>query len=219
MRQQHTLRRFVRSGSAFFAALVGVVLLFSATVKASSDRPRAGQGILLLRPAFAEQADSLKTLVLYETPGIRRVAMINAARLPSLSLVLPVPTGVYAVAVMGKRGNWFRLAYDESGREGWIKGRQYWNYYRWTDFLPGCFVRFLPELRASLTEFHQEPYDRSPSLGTIAPGQRMYVMEISNRWAKIRSDNDKHGWIRWCDGNGKLLIALEKFKVQPYQIP
>ncbi len=202
-------RNFAKSGSTYAISLVIFFLLLCSTVLAGSERPRAGIGILILRPAFSEQADTLNALVLYETPGIERVAQVNADRLPSLSLSLSVPSGEYAVAAMGKRGDWFRLAYDDAGREGWIQSRDYWNYYCWPDFLPGRVVVLLPDLQATLSKVHQEPLDTSPPLGSISPGQKIRIIDIRDRWALIRSDDGMIGWIRWCDSNGKLVIALE----------
>jgi SH3-like domain-containing protein len=208
MSLQHIWQSFGGSGRALFVTLLVTILLFASTVRAGSERPRAGQGILLLRPAFAEQAETLKALQLYDSPGIKRVATVNADRLPSLSQVVPVPFGIYAIAVTGKRGNWYRLVYDESGREGWIKARQYWVYYRWPDFLPGRHVALLPDLRASLAEVHLEPLDRSPVQGTVSSGQRLRVIEIRDRWMLVQSDDGKSGWLRWCDSNGMMVVAL-----------
>ncbi len=188
---------------------VVAVLLFCQSVPAASDRPRAGLGILFIRPAFPEQADEMKTIVLYGSPGNDRIAVIDVARLPSLFPSVSPPTGVYAVATTGKRGNWFRLAYDNAGREGWIQGRDFWDYFSWPDFLSGRFAVLLPDLRVSLSEVHQEPLASSPSLGRIASGLRMRILEIRDVWARIRYVDGRSGWLRWCDSNGKLLIAVE----------
>lgn len=209
MSLMHISRNFGKSGSALLIAIASFVLLFYSSVPAASERPRAGIGVLILRPAFTEQSDDLKELVLYESPGIEQIAQVNADRLPSVSLSVAVPSGVYPVAVTGKRGEWFRLAYDDAGREAWIQGRRYWEFYRWTDFLPGRVVTLLPDLRAAFTEVHQEPLDSSPALGSISPGQKLRVVEIRERWALIRSDDGISGWVRWCDGNGKLVIFVE----------
>jgi hypothetical protein len=205
----HISQNFGRSGSALLVAIASVVLLFYSSVPAASERPRAGIGILFLRPAFTEQADDLKELALYESPGIKQIALVNAARLPSMSLSVVVPSGMYPVAATGKSRDWFRLAYDDSGREGWIQGRRYWEFYRWPDFLPGRVVTLLPDLRATFTKVQQQPLDSSPVLGSISPGQKLHVIEIRDRWALIRSDDGTCGWLRWCDGNGKLVILVE----------
>jgi hypothetical protein len=203
-------RNFGKSGSTLFLAALCVVvtLLLCSSVPAASDRPRAGQGVLFLRPAFPEQAEEMKTIVLYETPGIERIDVVDAARLPSLFPSVSPPSGVYAVAATEKRGNWFRVAYDDAGREGWIQARRFWDYFSWSDFLPGRFAVLLPDLRASLTEVHQEPLDDSLSLGRISPGQRMHIVEIRHEWARVRGESGLNGWLRWHDRDGKLLVAV-----------
>ena len=185
-------------------------LLLCSSVPAASDRPRSGLGILFIRPAFPEQADEIKEIVLYEAPGIGHILAVDVTRLPSLSPTLSLPSGEYAVAVTGKRGNWFRIAYDVAGREGWIQGRRFWDFFNWSDFLPGRSVVLLPDLRESSAEVRQEPLDSSPSLGRISSGLKMHILEIRDEWARIRCGDGLTGWFRWCDGNGKLLIAVEE---------
>ncbi|MRR54406.1 MAG: SH3 domain-containing protein [Deltaproteobacteria bacterium] len=209
MSRMHISRNFGRSGSALLVALASVVLFFYSSVQAASERPRAGIGILFLRPAFTEQGDELTKLALYKSPGIEQIAQVNAAHLPSVSLSVAVPSGVFPVAATGKRGDWYRLAYDDAGREGWIEGRRFWEFYLWPDFLPGRVVNLLPNLRASYSKVHQEPRESSPALGSITPGQKLSVIEIRGRWALIRSEDGTRGWLRWCDGNGKLVILVE----------
>ena len=204
-------QNFGKSGSSLFLSAMSVVvmLLLCSSVPVASDRPRAGLGILFVRSAFPEQTDEMKTIVLYETPGNERIAVVDAARLPSLSSSVSPPAGEYVVAVTGVRGNWLRVVYDDAGREGWIQGRRFWAYYNWSEFLSGHFIVLLSDLRVSLSEVHQEPLDRSPSLGRISSGQRMRILEIRDDWALIRCEDGLRGWLRWCDGNGKLLIAVE----------
>jgi hypothetical protein len=164
---------------------------------------------LFLRPAFPEQADEIKTIVLYGTPGIERLAVVDVARLPSLSPAISFPAGAYAVAATGKNGNWFRVVYDDAGREGWIQGRRFWDYFSWQDFLPGRIIVLLPDLRPSLTEVRLKPSDESPALGRISPEQKTRILEIRDEWARVRGEGGLNGWLRWCDGNGKLLFAVE----------
>jgi len=179
-------------------------------VLAASDRPRSGLGALFIRPAFPDLADEIKKIALYEAPGVDRILVVDVTRLPSLFPSLSPPSGEYAVAVTGKRGDWFRVAYDAAGREGWIRGRRFWHFFYWSDFLPGRSVVLLPDLRDSLAEVRQEPLGSSPSLGRISSGLRMNILEIRDEWARIRCGDGRTGWFRWCDGNGKLLIAVEE---------
>lgn len=204
-------RNFGKTGNSIILATMGImlVLLFCSSLYAASDRPRAGKGVLFLRPAFPEQADEMKALQLYEAPGIDRINVIDVAILPSLAPSVSPPSGEYAVAVTGKKGDWFRLAYDDAGREGWLQARSFWDYLSWSDFLTGRFVSLLPDLRSSLTEVYLEPLATSPSIGRISFGQRMRILGIRDEWSLIQGDDGLKGWFRWCDSNGKLLIAVE----------
>lgn len=211
MIRQRISRNCTRSGSMAFrlAIAIAATLVFCSAVLGASDRPRAGTGVLFLRPAFAGQADEMKSIVLYVTPGIERIAMVDAARLPSLAPSVFPPAGVYAVAVTGKRGGWFRVAYDAAGRQGWLEGRRSWDYFSWPDFLPGRFATLLSDLRATLTQLRAEPSDDSPSLGRILPEQRFRILEVSHDWARVGNEGGLSGWLRWRDRDGKLLLAVE----------
>jgi hypothetical protein len=205
-------RNFEKFSNVLFYSVLGVVvmLLLCSSAPAASDRPRAGFGILFIRPAFPEQAEEIKKLVLYESPGIDRILVVDVTRLPSLSPSVTPPSGWYAVAVKGKNGDWFRIAYDDAGREGWIQGPSYWGFSNWPDFLTGRSVVLLPDLPAAFSEVHQGSFDSSPSLGRISSGLKMHVLEIRDEWARIRCEDALKGWLRWYDGNGKLLIAVEE---------
>jgi len=208
-------RNFGKYGRLLLFATISIAatLLLCMSVLAASERPRSGLGILFIRPAFPELADEIKKIVLYEVPGIERIAVVDTALLPSLSSSISPPAGEYVVAVTGKRGKWFKVIYDDAGREGWIQGRSFFDYWTWSDFLPGRFVVLLPDLPVSYSEVHQEPLVRSPSLGRISSGQRMRILEIRDEWARIRCEDGLSGWLRWCDGNGKFLVAVEGERV------
>ncbi|MRR59086.1 MAG: hypothetical protein EG824_12870, partial [Deltaproteobacteria bacterium] len=67
------------------AITFAVILLSYSSALAASERPRAGQGLLFLRPAFPEQSDEIQSIVLYETPGVERIGVLDVARFPSLA--------------------------------------------------------------------------------------------------------------------------------------
>ena len=211
MNRRRISRNFGRSGSMALrlAITLAAILLFYSPVLAASERPRAGQGVLFLRPAFPEQSDGIQSIVLYETPGVERIAVLDVARLPSLIPSVSAPSGGHAIAVTGTRGNWFRVAYDDAGREGWIEGRRFWTYFSWPDFLVGRSVVLFPGLRPALTQLRLAPSDDAQSLGLIPSEQRMRVLEIRAEWLRIRSEGSLSGWFRWRDRDGKLLLAVE----------
>jgi len=211
MNRRRISRNFGRSGSMVLrlAITLAAILLSCSPVLAASERPRAGQGVLFLRPAFPEQSDEIQSIVLYETPGVERITVLDVARLPSLAPSVSAPSGGHAIAVTGTRGNWFRVAYDDAGREGWVEGRRFWSYFSWPDFLVGRSVVLLPGLRAALTQLRLAPSDDSLSLGQIPSEQRLRVLEISDEWVRISSEGSLSGWFRWRDRDGKLLLAVE----------
>jgi len=191
------------------AITLAAILLSYSSVLAASERPRAGQGLLFLRPAFPEQGDEIKSIVLYETPGVERIGVLDVTRLPSLAPAVSSPFGGQAIAVTGTRGNWFRVAYDDAGREGWVEGRRFWTYFTWPDFLVGRSVVVLPGLRPALTQLLLAPSDDAQSLGLITSEQRMRVLEVRDEWLRISSEGSLSGWFRWRDRDGKLLVAVE----------
>lgn len=200
-----------RSGSMALrmAITAAAILVLCSSVLGASGRPRSGEGVLFLRPAFPGQANEMKAVVLYVTPGIERIAVVDAVRLPSLFPSVSPPPGVYAVAATEKRGDWFRVAYDDAGREGWIEGRRSWDYFTWQDFLPGRSALLLPDLQAAFTQLRPEPSEESPSLIRVSPEQRIRIFEIRHDWVKVRLEDGLSGWLRWRDRDGKLLLAVE----------
>lgn len=211
MKLRHISRNFGKTGSmARCALLIGAALLFfCSSVMGAADRPRAGQGILVLQTAFPGQGERLKGLVLYAAPGIQRLTVIDASRLPSLVPAVSPSAGSYAVATTEKRGNWFRVVYDDAGREGWLEADRVWHYYRWEDFLAGRAAVLFPEMRPALMTLRPEPADDAPSLGSVFPDQRFRIAETSGDWIRVTGGGGLAGWLRWQDRNGKLLIAVE----------
>lgn len=211
MNRRRISGNFGRSGSMALrlAITLAAILLSCSPALTASERPRAGQGVLFLRPAFPEQSEEIQSIVLYETPGVERITVLDVARLPSLTPSVSAPSGGHAIAVTGTRGNWLRVAYDDAGREGWIEGRRFWAYFSWQDFLMGRSVVLLPGLRSALTQLRLAPADDSRSLGQIPSEQRMRVLEIRDEWVRVSSQTSFSGWFRWRDRDGKLLLAVE----------
>lgn len=197
--------------TAFLRTLLLPALLIVTILpaQAASARPRAGVGILFMRQFVAERTDDMKAIPLYAAPGIGRLAEVDGTRLPSLDpAATPLP-GENAVAVFEGRGEWLKVVYDGAGREGWIRLRRFWNYSSWSDYLPGRSARLLPGLRETLSQLRREPSEGSPSLLRLAPDREFRVMLIQDDWAKVTAGQDADGWLRWRDGDGRLLFALE----------
>lgn len=177
--------------------------------QAAPGRPRAGIGILFLRQFAPERTDDVKAIPIYAAPGIGRLAEADGSRLPSLDQAVTPRSGEHAVAVLGSRGEWLRIAYDEAGREGWIRQRRFWDYAPWRDFLTGRGASLLPGLREPLTLLRREPADDAAPLLRFTPGQGFRIVSIRDDWARVTADGAPDGWLRWRDTDGRLLVAPE----------
>ena len=88
---------------------------------AQQIRPNAGIGLLIIRPFSPDRASENSSMTLYNYPGVKRIAEVKNDVIPELHPVLDSAPGAYAVGVTGKKGNWLKIAYDDAGREGWVK--------------------------------------------------------------------------------------------------
>jgi len=192
-----------------FALLLTLLIMTGLPAHGASGRPRAGIGILVLRPFVPERSDELKALPIYAAPGIGRLVEMDGTRLPSLVPAVTPLDGERAVAVLDRRGEWLKIIYDEAGREGWIRCRRFWDYIPWRDFLAGRIARMLPGLREALTFMRREPSDGSASLVRLTADQAFRIVLLRDDWAKVTAGGDTDGWLRWRDGDGRLLLALE----------
>jgi len=191
------------------ALLLCLIIMVGLPAHGASARPRAGIGILVLRTFVPERIDELKALPIYAAPGIGRLAEVDGTRLPSLVPALTPPAGERAVAVLDRRGEWLKVAYDDAGREGWIRNRRFWDFIRWRDFLAGRSARLLPGLRDALTLMRREPSDGSASLVRLTTDQAFRIVLLQDDWAKVTTGGDADGWLRWRDADGQLLLAVE----------
>lgn len=174
--------------------LLLLVLLFTGTVAAYAAparpvRPLAGIGLLIVDRFPACEVP------LYERPGVHRTGRLIRAALPT---VLP---GRTAFAVLLRKGEWFRVVYDETGREGWLRGESGWSFARWEDFLPGRTVNLLP---GGKTERDEDGEPLAPEDGNL-PAGTLRIRAVEGDLASGVSSRDTVN-IRWRDGNGRLLI-------------
>jgi hypothetical protein len=191
------------------ALLLSLIIISGLPAHGASARPRAGIGILVLRAFVPERIDELKALPIYAAPGIGRLAEIDGTLLPSLAPAVTPFAGESAVAVLDRRGDWLKVAYDDAGREGWIRCRSFWDFIPWRDFLAGRNARLLPGLREELTLMRPEPSDGSASLVRLTPDQAFRIVLLRDDWAKVATGGDADGWLRWRDGDGRLLLVVE----------
>ncbi|AJE04520.1 SH3 domain-containing protein [Geobacter pickeringii] len=192
----------------FFAVLLVTVFLWGeAGAAPRSPRPEAGIGILFIRPPPADRDGGSPLVVLYREPGVSRIGEWRAASLPLLSLPAEEGGGI-PVAVMAKRGAWFRVAYDDAGRSGWVEGERVWSFLPWDEYLKGKGIRLLPGLRKPYYILRAGPVDHAPELRTLSPENSLRVIEVAGDRARVILDLAVMGWLSWRDEDGRLLVGV-----------
>jgi hypothetical protein len=173
---------------------------------AQPARPYTGIGLLLIRPFYSADTPANSSVVFYEEPGIKRVAELNYVDIPRF---LPVDTaqGESAIAVSGKKGEWLKIAYDDAGREGWIRQKRYWEYTPWRSFLQGRHVALLPELRETDYMLHKECSDTSPVIANLTSRQVLVVTRVEGDWIRVENGPSCSGYIRWRGNGGRIMIS------------
>ena len=185
-------------------------LLFGNNAEAAPAtlRPYTGRGLLIIRTALPQENAPPARLILYREPGVGRVADKTAAELPLLTRIFETGTGDYPVAVLGKKGNWLQVAYDEGGRTGWLEVQRRWSYVAWEGFLPGRSFRLLPGLRKEFYTMLAEPSPSAPKLGARTPMEEQRAEKVRGDWLGFSLADGTSGWLRWRDESGRFLIAL-----------
>jgi hypothetical protein len=199
----------------FISVCLALIPLVSAA--ASITRPFSGQGILITRHLNPDAGKQLR-LILYREPGVGRIADCSIAEIPRLSSLVAVADGEYPLAVMGKKGNWMLVAYDDAGREGWLEKARWWEYARWEDYLKGRIAHLLPGIKSDRYALHVEPYDTSTRTGDLSDGESLRVVEVRGDWMlAVAVPMGISGWLSWRDGDGRLLISVgEKINLQKH---
>ncbi len=164
----------------------------------------SGIGILVIR----EDVSGNSPLTLYEYPGIKRIAEVNFLNIPRIFSSDAVSSGAGAIAVMGKRGDWLKISFDEAGRGGWVNKDRLWKYTPWSDFLKGRRAVLLAGLRKTCYLLRKEASDSSGPLETLAAGQDMEILDVDGDWAQVMVKGPETGWVRWRGGDGRLMISL-----------
>ena len=167
-------------------------------------RPYAGRGLLII-PAAPLSVDA----IIYEYPGVRRKGTIPVAELPSLSPAISLKGGEIAVATVAVREGYVRVAMAPSGEAQWLELRPTWRTIPWERFLTGRSIRLPAGLRESASRLRESPSETGAVLGTASAGSSLVVSEIRDDWAQVLSKGTLLGWLRWRDGDGRLLVTVE----------
>ena len=178
------------------------LLLLSLVVPAAAaapprPRPFSGSGVIL---AAAPESAGAGTLLLYQEPGLLRLAELEAGKLPRLAGSDNDPL----LAVTARKGRWTRIAYDDAGREGWLEAPRSWHYLPWEEFLPGRSVRILPGMKKGFYAVVGEPSEKGAPAGTVLRDQEVRVLRVEGEWARLEAPS---GWFRWRDADGRLTVS------------
>jgi hypothetical protein len=172
-------------------------------------RPYSGSGVMIIRPLRQGRPADPAPIPFYRDPGVERIAERVVGGIPLLSSILKTPTGEYPVAVMGKKGNWMRIAYDDAGREGWVEMARWWEYTTWEEFLKGRFARLIPGLKKGVYALRAGPSETAALTGPLSGQENLRLSEIRGDWVLVISDSGLSGWLPWRDGDGRFQINLE----------
>ncbi|MFZ3209370.1 MAG: hypothetical protein WA140_11135 [Geobacteraceae bacterium] len=182
-----------------------LIVALAAPVLCAPPIPRPYTGVAaLVVPMPLSQSVANHTIVLYQEPGVGRIGEFPLARLPRFALA-----DVTLLVVMGRKGKWLKIAYDEAGREGWLEPTRRWECQPWEQFLRGRLVRLLPGIRK---EYHALRNDPSGSAAQLDPSIRqndLRVIEVKGEWVMVMAGTAFYGWLRWRDADGRFLISID----------
>jgi SH3-like domain-containing protein len=190
------------------SALLVAILIFSSPATAASPvkaRVPSGIGILLIHNGTAEKTSPL---VIFKEPSLGRITEINAGRFPSLSQSIASPEVIMPAIVTSKKSGWYRIIYDDGEREGWIKDRSSYQFYRWEELLRNRPVSLIGGLRKEFYLLRRNPDSSSGSINPLGKGSRVTSLNVEGDWIRVITDSQTEGWIRWRDENGRLVIAV-----------
>jgi hypothetical protein len=179
---------------------------------AQPPRPQTGIGLLTIRSFPLGHAAEAVNLILYAYPDVKRVTETSTSSIPGLEKIIGVASGEFVVAAIEKKGGWIKIAYDDAGREGWLKMQRYWEYAPWDRFLKGHFAVLLPKLPKSSYLLRKEHSENSELLETISSQRKLQIITVEDDWAEVMAGGNTVGWVHWQDADGRWMISLEEIK-------
>lgn len=191
-------------------AIIIILLIFFPAIGSaapSKPRPDTGQGVLMIAPFPPERTEAGGAVAIYRDPGIARLGEFPYKRLPGLEQIVGNVSGEIPLAVLSKKRGWVKVAYDDAGREGWVKMERFWRFEPWESFLTGRAAQLLPGLRNGYSVLRREADDRAPEFATLTQQSRFTIVEIRGDWAQVKVSFDISGWLRWRDADGRFLIS------------
>jgi hypothetical protein len=166
----------------------------------------SGSGVLTIRPSYHGNREKPQSLPLYELPGVKRVAEIDPRFLPPPCPVASPPPGEFAATVTDRKGNWYRIIYDEAGRKGWIQYERRWKYEPWETRLNGTSASVVGKQKAVAYKVRASASDDSAAVGSVFPGEEFIIEKVDQDWIRVLCPRVS-GWLRWRDREGRSLIS------------
>ena len=194
----------------FAVAVLMVATLFSPVSLSASAvtgmRPYAGIGVLTLPVSSLVEDESFGWLSLYDEPAMSRLENAKLALTPRYEWIFAMDADSLPVIVMARKGEWLKVAYDDAGREGWVKPYRRSGFEMWDDFFKGRTIRLLPGLGKRYYQLFGQP--GTEVLTGVASRNLFKIILLDNDWALVRDGRNLSGWLRWRDEDGRLLIGL-----------
>jgi hypothetical protein len=175
---------------------------------AQQPRPYSGNGVIIIRPFGPELSVDSELITFYRDPGVERISERTVREIPLLSSVLTIPAGEYPLAVMIKKGDWLRIAYDDAGREGWVKMSRWWEYIPWEVYLRGHVAQLLPGLKKGSCALRASPSTAEQPTRVLSEQVNLKMIEVKGDWVLVITDSGPNGWLPWRDGDGRFLISI-----------
>ncbi|GAM09157.1 hypothetical protein OR1_01431 [Geobacter sp. OR-1] len=187
-------------------SLLCVSLAWAAPPK---PRPLAGIGVLTLTTKGTLQDGSSPLLSLYREPGVGRMTDLDPADFPSMTPAIKGSPGMINIAFTRKRGDWVKVIFDDSGREGWLALGHGMRFKSWKRYLQGGEVRLLNGLKKDFYQLRPQPSAAAKPVAAVSKEKRLRVVELDDSWILVLVDLENSGWLRWKDDDGRLLISVE----------
>lgn len=175
-------------------------------------RPYTGIGVLMLPVTSGDHNDPF---TLYAEPGLSRQGLLNPDKLPGYDWIFGASPLAVPLIVMGRKGSWLRVAYDDAGREAWLNQERSGRFQTWEFFFKSQVANILPGLQKRYLQLYQQP--GKAVMASLTPRQYFRVLRIEDDWAMVIHNQNSLGWLRWRDEDGRLLIGVSTVsaKAQP----
>lgn len=189
--------------SRVFTIILISLLSISTAVAASPVKARSlsGMGILLISKEHPQ-------LSLFKEPSIGRISEINLSTLPESQSISTSEQFKSAIVTL-KKGNWYRILYDDGEREGWIEGRSSYHFYRWEKLLANKEIILTGGLRKEFYLLHRTADSISGTIETLAKGSTLTSLNVEGDWIRVMTASQSQGWLRWRDENSRLVISIK----------